>query len=206
MHLENFYKKISPIYNFLYSDLLFREARTAAIELLDIPKNSKILEIGVGTGLTLPLYPKDCEVVGIDLSEGMLEKTEALIKKNGLKNCTALKMDATSLHFEDNTFDRVLGNLFISATSEPELAISEIKRVCKPDGIFVFMNHFRSHNPLVQAFEDRIDPWTKKMTGFKAALDLDLLIQNNHLKIEQKKSVNPFGLWTAVSFRNIKKI
>lgn len=204
MHLENFYKKISPIYNFLYSDLLFREARKAAIELLDIQKNSKILEIGVGTGLTLPLYPKDCEVTGIDLSEGMLKKTEALIRRNSLTNCKAFKMDATTLHFEDKTFDCVLGNLFISATSQPELAIAEIKRVCKSNGIFVFMNHFRSHNTFVQAFEDRIDPWTKKLTGFKASLDLDHLVEKNHLVIENRKSVNPFGLWTAVSFRNSK--
>lgn len=202
--IEKFYQKLGPVYNFLYSEWLFDDARRAAVSLLGTESDKHILEIGVGTGLTLPIYPRTWEITGIDLSESMLKKADLLIQEKGLANCSVRQMNAKDLAFPDNSFDGVLGNLFISATSEPERALSEMKRVCKPGGKLVLMNHFRSENPVLQKFEDLIDPMTEKLTGFKAALDLHGLIQKNNLVLHERRQVKPLGIWTAVSFLNSK--
>ncbi len=202
--IERFYQKLGPVYNFLYSEWLFDDARRAAVSLLGSETQKHVLEIGVGTGLTLPIYPQDWKVIGIDLSESMLKKADLLIQEKQLSNCSVKMMNAKKLEFPDNSFDGVLGNLFISATSEPELALAEMKRVCKPNGKLVLMNHFRSENAVLQKFEDFIDPMTEKLTGFKAALNLQQLIQHNGLVLHEKRQVKPLGIWTAVAFINSK--
>ena len=201
--IERAYKHIGPIYNFIWGKLLFNEGREAAIELMEPKKGFKILEVGVGTGLALPLYPADCTVVGVDLSESMLKEAEVLIKERRLKNCSVKLMDATKLEFSDNEFDAVLGNLFISATTFPLKALNEMKRVCKKDGTLVLMNHFRSENPVVGALESAFNPIAQRL-GFKSDLEMRPLLKEAGLTPEKVRKVNMLNLWTAVSMRNKK--
>jgi phosphatidylethanolamine/phosphatidyl-N-methylethanolamine N-methyltransferase len=202
--IEGFYSGLGPIYNFIYGKLLFNEGRRVAIQFLDIQAGQKILEVGVGTGLTLPIYPTDCHVVGIDLSESMLKEARELIAEQGIKNTEVRYMDATKIDYPDNHFDGVLGNLFISATSRPVEALFEMKRVCKPGGMIVLMNHFRSENTVVGAMEKVMDPFTTAAVGFRSALEMEPLLTAAGLKAKQVKKVNLFGLWTAVSMENKK--
>lgn len=201
--VEKIYERIGPYYNFVFGKLLFQEGREAAIEFLELEDNAKVLEVGVGTGLTLPLYPKDCKVIGVDLSESMLKEAQELIRKKKLKNASVKIMDATKLEFPDNTFDGVLGNLFISATSYPEAALLEMKRVCKPGGMIVLMNHFKSENALIGAAESAFNPIALSL-GFKSNLEMEPLLKKVKLKVKNRKKVNLFNLWTAVSMRNDK--
>jgi phosphatidylethanolamine/phosphatidyl-N-methylethanolamine N-methyltransferase len=201
--VEKIYEKFGPYYNFVFGKILFQEGRETAIEFLELGKNSKVLEVGVGTGLTLPLYPRDSTVVGVDLSSSMLKEAEALIKKKKLKNASVKIMDATNLEFPDNSFDGVLGNLFISATSFPKNALLEMKRVCKPGGTIVLMNHFKSENPLLGAIETGLNPVALSL-GFKSNLEMDPLLKSVGLKVKNLKKVNMFNLWTTVSMRNEK--
>lgn len=203
--IEGFYSGLGPVYNFIYGKLLFNDGRRTAIQLLEIQDGHKVLEVGVGTGLTLPMYPAYSRVVGIDLSDSMLKKAEELIAEYQLGSHTEVrKMDATHLEFPDNHFDGVLGNLFISATSKPAEALLEMKRVCKPGGIIVLMNHFRSPNPVMGAVEKLIDPFTTNAVGFRAALEMEPLLKQVGLKAKDVRRVNLFGLWTAVSMVNKK--
>lgn len=201
--VEKIYERIGPYYNFVFGKLLFQEGREVAIELLELEDDAKVLEVGVGTGLTLPLYPKDCKVIGVDLSESMLNEAQELIRKKKLKNASVKIMDATKLEFPDNSFDGVLGNLFISATSRPEAALLEMKRVCKPGGMIVLMNHFKSDNKLVGAAESAFNPIALSL-GFKSNLEMEPLLKKVKLKVKNLKKVNLFNLWTAVSMRNDK--
>lgn len=201
--VEKIYERIGPYYNFVFGKLLFQEGRETAIDFLELKDNAKVLEVGVGTGLTLPLYPKDCKVIGVDLSESMLKEAEELIRRKKIKNASVKIMDATKLEFPDNTFDGVLGNLFISATSYPEAALSEMKRVCKPGGMIVLMNHFKSENKVVGAVESAFNPIALSL-GFKSNLEMEPLLKKMKLKVKNLKKVNMFNLWTAVSMRNDK--
>lgn len=201
--VERVYEGFAPFYNFIFSKLLFNEGREAAIGLLDIKAGQKVLEVGVGTGLTLPLYPHRCSVVGVDLSPKMLKEAEELIRKKKLKNCTVRVMDATKLEFPDNTFDSVLGNLFISATSRPAEALQEMKRVCKPNGTIVLMNHFHSEHRVLGALETAFNPIAERM-GFKSNLEMSPLLEAVGLRARHVQKVNLFNLWTAVSMVNKK--
>ncbi len=201
--IERVYGKIGPIYNFIYGKLLFNEGRSVAIKLLEIKPGAKILEVGVGTGLTLPLYPHECDIIGIDLSESMLKQAESLMEERGIHNAKVQIMDATKLEFPDNCFDGVLGNLFISATTYPEKSLEEMRRVCKPGGIIVLMNHFRSENPIVGAMENALNPVAKRL-GFTSNLEMVPLLGRVGMKVRKSQKVNALNLWTAVSMVNDK--
>lgn len=201
--VERAYEKFGPFYNFIFSKVLFQEGREAAVDLLEIKAGQKVLEVGVGTGLTLPIYPESCTVVGVDLSASMLKEAELLIRKRKLKNASVKEMDATNLAFPDNTFDCVLGNLFISATSFPAAALLEMKRVCRPGGILVLMNHFKSENRFLGALETAFNPVAQGL-GFKSNLEMGPLLAEVGLKPKALRKVNMFNLWTAVSLVNKK--
>jgi phosphatidylethanolamine/phosphatidyl-N-methylethanolamine N-methyltransferase len=201
--VERVYEGFAPFYNFVFSKLLFLEGREASIDLLGIKSGQKVLEVGVGTGLTLPLYPKNCSVVGVDLSPKMLNEAETLIHKKKLKNCTVRVMNATNLEYPDNTFDRVLGNLFISATTFPRESLLEMKRVCKPNGMIVLMNHFKSEQKVLGLFESAFNPIAQQL-GFKSNLEMEPLLEAVGLSAKEVQKVNMFNMWTAVSMVNKK--
>jgi phosphatidylethanolamine/phosphatidyl-N-methylethanolamine N-methyltransferase len=201
--VERIYESMAPVYNFIYGKLLFNEGREVAIDLLDIKASHKVLEVGVGTGLTLPLYPRNCQVVGVDISENMLKEAEQLIKKKKIKNASVKVMDATKLEFPDNHFDHVLGNLFISATTYPEKSLLEMKRVCKPGGVMVLMNHFKSESAVMGTVETVLSPVAHKL-GFKSDLEMRPLLAAVGLEPKEIRKVNMLNLWTAVSMVNKK--
>jgi phosphatidylethanolamine/phosphatidyl-N-methylethanolamine N-methyltransferase len=201
--IERIYESFGPYYNFVFGKLLFQEGREAAIDFLELKKGQRVLEVGVGTGLTLPLYPNDCKVVGVDLSESMLKEAEELIRKKRLKNASVKLMNATNLEYPDSSFDGVLGNLFISATSFPRESLLEMKRVCKPGGMIVLMNHFKSEKKLIAAAENAFNPVAQGL-GFKSNLEMRPLLESVGLEPKSIRKVNMFNLWTAVSMVNKK--
>ena len=112
--------------------------------------------------------------------------------------------NATKLDFPDNSFDRVLGNLFISATTFPKEALLEMKRVCKPEGIIVLMNHFKSEHPVLGAVEEAFNPLAQQFLGFKSDLEMQPLLDAVGLRAKRVKKVNMFNFWTTVSMVNKK--
>lgn len=201
--IERIYEGVGPYYNFVFGKLFFQDGRETAIDLLEIKAKQKILEIGVGTGLSLPLYPRTSKVTGVDLSASMLKEAEGLIAKRKLKNVSVEQMDATKLTFADNSFDGVLGNLFISATSFPRESLLEMKRVCKPGGMIVLMNHFKSEHKLLGNLETAFNPVAQRI-GFKSNLEMGPLLESVGLKPLEIRKVNLFNMWTAVSMVNEK--
>lgn len=197
---EKIYDRLVPLYDYLFGKLAFDEGRKLSVQLLAPKDKERFLEVGVGTGLTLPHYPPSCHVTGIDLSEGMLEQARELIAKRQLKNCEVLKMDVTHLPFDEASFDGVLGSLFLSATHEPLKALLEMKRVLKPDGRMVLMNHFKSENPVIGKVEEWLDPITQNI-GFTSCLELLPLVEKAGLQIEHIEKTNFMRLWTAVRLK-----
>ena len=200
--IKRIYASYSNIYDFIFKKF-YNPCHKHLIKQMNIRPNDKILDLGVGTGLSLPLYPDYCHVTGIDLSKEMLNKAHKKVKKHFLKNITLKQMDAMSLQFEDNTFDQVIATFVISVVPDPVKVISEMKRVCKKNSNLVIINHFQSENKFVAKIEDMVDPICRKI-GWRTDLDLDYLISESNLLVNSKYKMNKFDLWKVVMAVNNK--
>jgi len=194
--IKRAYAILSPVYDFLF-DKVFYPGRVAAIDLLEIKPGDRVLEVGVGTGLNLPLYRRDCEVTGIDISEGMLRKADERVRTYGMTNTKLMVMDASKLEFPANSFDRVIATYVISAVPDPVKTLLEMRRVCKPSGHLVILNHFKSDNPVVGMFEKLLAPVCTKI-GFDTELKLMPLLERVALAPEQLHRVNLMNGWRLV--------
>lgn len=196
------YALYSPIYDFIF-DRIFHPGRVAAVKLLDIQPDERILEVGIGTGLNLPLYPRHCRLTGIDLSDKMLAKAQAKIEELGLDNVTLKVMDASALDFADNEFDRAVATHVISAVPDPLGVLREMRRVVKPGGAIVILNHFRSQSRVVGVLEDLVSPVCTRL-GWKSNLALEPLLREVGLTPELTTKVNLFNGWRLLRCGNRK--
>src|SRR3990172_7433455 len=201
-HVQRAYAIYSPIYDFLF-DWIFHPGRFTAIQQLGIQPNDRILEVGIGTGLNLPLYPMNCQLIGIDLSEGMLEKAQAKVAELGLDNVTLKVMDASAMDFADNEFDRTLATYVISAVPDPLGVLREMRRVTKPGGTIVILNHFRSQSRLAGTFEDLVSPLCTRL-GWKSNLPMEPLLKDVGLAPELSMKVNLLNGWRLLRCVNRK--
>jgi phosphatidylethanolamine/phosphatidyl-N-methylethanolamine N-methyltransferase len=182
---------------------MFHPGRVAALKVLDLQPDDRILEVGIGTGLNLPLYPPRCRLTGIDLSDKMLEKAQEKIEELGLGNVTLKVMDASAMDFADNEFDRALATYVISAVPDPLGVLREMRRVVKPGGAIVILNHFRSQSRLVGTFEDLVSPLCTRL-GWKSNLALEPLLKDVGLTPETSIKVNFFNGWRLLRCVNRK--
>jgi phosphatidylethanolamine/phosphatidyl-N-methylethanolamine N-methyltransferase len=172
--------------------------RKKAIGMLDIKKNQKILEIGVGTGLTLGLYPPNCKITGIDISEKMIEQAKKRISKNNGNNKITFKvMDALDLEFEDETFDAVIASYVITTVNNPLKACQEMKRVCKKGGQIIVVNHSKSDNGFLGKVEEFISPLCWKV-GFATNVNVLEPLRSSGVDIYRTISAKPFKLYKVI--------
>ncbi len=201
-NVAKIYDRWGRIYDIIFKQVL-SEGRDVAVQMLDMNPGEHLLEVGVGTGLSLPLYPRNTQIVGIDISRRMLEKASEKIKTHELKHVELRVMDAQEMDFPDDSFDCVTACYVVSAAPDPNKVISEIRRVCKPGGRIVFINHFKSKNPVLAKFEKLMNDVCKQF-GFETTLDLKTLLKSNNLESKMTKKVNFFGYWRAVLCFNSK--
>jgi phosphatidylethanolamine/phosphatidyl-N-methylethanolamine N-methyltransferase len=168
---------------------------------MGIKANDQILEVGVGTGMSLPLYPRRCSVTAVDLSESMLERARTRMARYGLRNVDLLQMDATELKFPDNSFDIVYAPYFISCVPDPIGVTRELRRVCRPDGRIVFLNHFLSDGTVLSKLERAIAPFTVHL-GFKSDFDLPAFLAQTGLQAGSIEKVNVPRIWSLVICSN----
>lgn len=191
------YEKLAGVYDVVFGPAL-HPGRVDAIRRMGIRPGDRVLEVGVGTGINAALYPHDCSVTGIDLSSSMLEKAHDRIARNGVRNVRLLVMDAANLKFADDTFDIVYAPYVISVVPDPVAVTREMRRVCRPGGRIVILNHFRSHNPLGAWVERLIAPAAKYL-GFKSDLDLPAFLVQAELKPISIQKVNVPRIWSLVT-------
>lgn len=194
------YDFYSPVYDFVFKKI-FEPGRIAAVRLIGPPAGRRILEVGIGTGLNLPLYPRGIDLVGIDLSEGMLKKAQEKVEDLGMSNVILKVMDASALDFGDGEFDATLATYVISAVPDPVAVLREMRRVTKPGGTIVILNHFRSQNPLMRRVEDALAPVCAHL-GWKTNLQLTPLLQAVGLTPEVTRRVNLLRGWHLVKCIN----
>ena len=195
-YIEKVYNYYSRFYDQIFGKI-FDSGREMAPLLLELSSQSQLLEVGVGTGLSIPTLPRNVEITGIDLSEKMLQRARLRVASLGLENTKLLRMDATHLDFRDDSFDRVLAAYFISTVPDPVRVILEMKRVCRTGGFLVFLNHFRNENFLIGGLEKLVSPLCYRI-GFRTDLELNSLTEECGLEIESKTPIDFLGHWQAV--------
>jgi phosphatidylethanolamine/phosphatidyl-N-methylethanolamine N-methyltransferase len=200
--VQRAYELYAPVYDFIF-DWIFAPGRAAAVKQLGLMPNDLTLEVGIGTGLNLPLYPPTSRLIGIDLSQEMLDKAIERVQTLTMPNVTLKVMDATALDFADNEFDKALATYTISAVPDPVAVLREMRRVVKPGGTLVILNHFRSLRPLVGHFEDLVAPICTRL-GWKSNLPMMPLLTQVGLTPETMTKVNLFNGWRLVRCINNK--
>jgi phosphatidylethanolamine/phosphatidyl-N-methylethanolamine N-methyltransferase len=200
--VQRAYEFYAPVYDFIF-DWIFSPGRAAAAKQLDLQRSDSVLEVGIGTGLNLPLYPATTRLTGIDLSQEMLDKAVERVQSLAMPNVTLKVMDATSLDFGDNDFDKAVATYTISAVPDPVAVLREMRRVVKPGGVLVIMNHFRSERRLMGWLEDLVAPVCTRL-GWKSNLALKPLLAQVGLEPELVAKANMFNGWRLVKCVNRK--
>ena len=199
--IKNTYRRYARFYDFVFG-AVFQPGRKAIIARMNCKPGEHVLEVGVGTGLSLPLYPKSVLITGIDISHDMLALAQARKIRGQMGNIMQLSiMDAEDMEFADSSFDKVVAMYVASVAPNPERLVDEMRRVCKPNGQLIFVNHFHSSNPVLKAFESFLAPLSKQL-GFRPNFSLDRFINKTGLTETNIHPVNIFNFCTMVEARN----
>ena len=200
--VETAYARWAPIYDAVCGPVMVKGRRAAAAAACAI--GGKILEVGVGTGLSFDDYDASTEITGIDMSEPMLTKARAKMVSGRYPHVKdVLQMDAHKMSFPDATFDCVVAQFVITLVANPEQVLSECHRVVKPGGRIILVNHLYSEVGVAAA----IERWAAQRTrglGLRpefpfARLQAWAQANSDAILVERRK-VAPFGIYTLVSF------
>lgn len=195
--VEHVYEKLAKVYDLIFGPTL-HPGRVQALQRMKMHPGDRLLEVGVGTGINAVMYPKFVDVTGIDFSSSMLEKARERVLRKGMTNIRLLQMDAQDIKFEDDTFDIVYAPYLISVVPDPLQVAREMRRVCKPGGRIIFLNHFLSPNALLSRAERAISPLTVHI-GFKSDLDLPAFLAQAQLTPVSIEKVNIPRIWSLVT-------
>ena len=195
--VENVYDKLAKVYDLFFGPTL-HPGRLQAIERMNIQPGERVLEVGVGTGINLSLYPREADVTGIDFSSSMLEKARERAARPDAAPVRLLQMDAAAMRFADDSFDIVYAPYLISVVPDPVRVAQEMRRVCRPGGRIIFLNHFLSPNPILSRIERLISPATIHI-GFKSDLDLPAFLAQADLRPVSIEKVNWPRIWSLVT-------
>ncbi len=193
------YARWAPIYDASFGTVT-QIGRRRAISAINAGQG-KLLEVGVGTGLSLPGYSKDLEITGIDLSVDMLERARERVARKNLKNVAGIhEMDAGDLTFPDGYFDTVVAMFVMTVVPDPVTVMAELERVCAPGGSVVIVNHFFGGQGVRGTVERALTPFAQKL-GWRPDFPLDLVMKQDGLKLSGVRSLPPMRLFTMLEFK-----
>jgi phosphatidylethanolamine/phosphatidyl-N-methylethanolamine N-methyltransferase len=197
------YRRFSGSYDVVFGPV-FHPGRKEAVRVANDGPGQRILEVGVGTGLSLPHFRRDAEVTGIDVSAEMLAKAKRRAERLGLAQVKSLlEMDAENLTFADDSFDAVLALYVASVVPDPARFAAEMRRVCRRGGTIVVVNHFASDSGIMRHVEKRLAPLAGRI-GFHADFPLDRFLEVSRLVVRDRRPSNLFGYWTLLRCVNEK--
>ncbi len=202
--VKSAYRRWAPVYDNTFGRFT-TEGRRHAVEIIN-QRHGKVLEVGVGTGLSLPDYGRHLELVGIDLSPEMLDKAREKVAEEGLSNVTGLhEMDAGELAFPTGSFDTVVAMYVMTVVPDPEKVMRELARVCKVGGEVMLINHFSQEEGVRGWVERRMAPFADKL-GWHPVFDVDRVMVCDNLKLVGRRALRPWGLFTMLRFEKMREV
>jgi phosphatidylethanolamine/phosphatidyl-N-methylethanolamine N-methyltransferase len=197
------YARWAPIYDFVFG-AVFERGRLTAIEAAE-RIGGRILEVGVGTGISLPDYSRSNRIVGIDISEPMLRKALQRVAEHKLDNVEALAvMDAEKLALPDAFFDVVVAQYVITAVPNPEATLDEFARVLRPGGEIILVNHIGAEQGMRRAFEQGFAPLARRL-GWRPEFRFERLARwaerHGGVSVVEHRPVPPLGHFSLIRFR-----
>ena len=174
-----------------------------AITHMNIQPGDLVLDLGIGTGASLPFYPRHGRIYGIDLSTGMLRECLKKVEERGLDHVKVFQADALRLPFADDTFDHIFVSHVISVVSDPFKLIHEAQRVAKPGARIVIVNHFQSTNRFIALVEKWLCPLCTRL-GWRSDLALQDLIRRTGVQVDYRFKLESIDLWETVVITNDK--
>ena len=190
------YERWAKVYDFVFGGVL-QAGRRQAVSQMRLQPGERLLEVGVGTGLTLPLYPPGPTVLGVDYSPPMLEQAQRRLgRMDDARRVTLMRADAARLPFDDHSFDVVYAPYVISVVPDPVQVGRELRRVCKPSGRILLLNHFQ-REPEPAWYERMLAPLATPL-GFKSDLPLSPLLATCGLRPLSIQPVNVPPIWKLV--------
>ena len=196
------YDRWAPVYDLVFGPV-FRQGRSAAIAAAD-RIGGRIIEVGVGTGISLPQYARSSRLVGVDLSEPMLDKARERVERLGLSNVEMIEVgDAERLQFADDSFDVVVAQYVVTAVPNPERALDEFARICRPGGEIVITTRVSADAGLRNKVERTLMPVTSRLgfrTEFPFARYTDWASRRDDVELVERRALPPMGHFSLVRF------
>ena len=208
--LDNFtitkaYARWAPVYDLVFG-AVFERGRHAAVAAAE-RIGGRVLEVGVGTGISLPLYSTNCRLCGVDISAPMLRKAQERVTELNLVNVEGLwVMDAEHLSFPDNSFDAVVAQYVITTVPNPEATLDEFARVLKPGGEIVLVSRVGAEAGLRRSLEHWFQPAARKLgwrTEFSFGRYARWTAQSPDMHLLERRAMPPFGHFNLIRFGKV---
>jgi phosphatidylethanolamine/phosphatidyl-N-methylethanolamine N-methyltransferase len=196
------YARLAPVYDLVFG-AVFDRGRQAAIAAAE-RVGGRILEVGVGTGISLPHYSRTSQIYGIDISEPMLRKARERVEEFELTNVEGLSvMDAEHMTFPDASFDVIVAQYVITSAPNPEAVLDELARVLKPGGEIVLASRVGAEAGLRHSFEHWFQPAARKL-GWRTEFSFDRYVQwasrTPGMTLLERRAMPPFGHFSLIRF------
>src|ERR1700754_2797035 len=204
--VEQAYDRWAPVYDLVFGGV-FSKGRKAAIQATN-KIGGRVLEVGVGTGISLPLYAKHLRIFGTDISEAMLQKAKKRVDEFDLKNVEGLAlMDAEKLEFPDDSFDVVMAQYVVTAVPNPEKALDEFARVLRPCGELIILTRVSADAGMRRFIETCLQPVVRPL-GFRTAefawsRYAQWLSGADGIELAERRLIPPLGHFSLVRFRKV---
>jgi phosphatidylethanolamine/phosphatidyl-N-methylethanolamine N-methyltransferase len=203
------YARWAPVYDFVFGKV-FESGRNAAIVAAELACGNgggRILEVGVGTGISLPDYARHNAIVGVDLSEPMLRKAHERVAEFKLTHVESLSvMDAMNMALPDKSFDVVVAQFVITAVPNPEATLDEFARVIKPGGEIVLVNHIGAENGPRYVFEACFAPLARRL-GWRPEFPFKRLTdwakRHGGVELVERRPMPPMGHFSLIRFKRV---
>ena len=204
--IEKAYARWAPVYDLVFGTV-FERGRNAAIAAVEQhvgPAGGRVLEVGVGTGISLLSYNRNNRLVGVDICAPMLRRAKDRVAEHGLSNVEALAvMDAKHLAVPDASFDVVVAQYVITAVPDPEATLDEFVRVLKPGGEIILVNHLGAERGLRRVFEQGFSPVARRL-GWSPEFPWERLArwaERDGLSLIERRPMPPLGHFSLIRFR-----
>lgn len=197
------YRRQAPFYDAVFGPLL-GPGRRRVVRIANGLPGDTLLEVGVGTGLSLPHYRPNLRIHGIDISPDMLDIARERVERGRLSHVAGLyEMDAELLRFPDDSFDIVAAMYVASVVPNPDKMLAEIKRVCRPHGTVLIVNHFAAQDGLRWWVERNMAPLSRRL-GWRPDFALEPFLAGSNLEVIGTETAPPLGLFTILRCVNRK--